>query len=269
MKLRGASTVQLRLPSRIDLLTLPLAPDEEAGYRFYGQYRGATTNVGFLSCHVSALAHGHSPHPPHSHPEEEILMMLAGEGDLILPEMSPGHDKLRIRPGEFVYYPANFSHTLRAASQQPANYLMFKWRGNSMLRSGRLAFRHFDPSKFAAAPQNGSGCHFGLIFEGATRWLSKLHAHITTLAPGAGYEPHVDIHDVAIVVLKGDVEALGRRVGPHGIIYFAAGDPHGMRNSGPEAAQYVVFEFHGATPLWRTLTDLKGWRRRLAQGASH
>jgi quercetin dioxygenase-like cupin family protein len=268
MKFRAARTTEPRLTSRIDLLTLPLAPDEKTGYRFYGQYRGATANVGLLSCHASALASGHSPHPPHSHPEEEILMMLEGEGDLILPELSPGRGTFRLQPGEFVYYPAHFPHTLRAASREPANYLMFKWRDNSMLRNGRLSFGRFDLSEFAAAPDSATGCHFGLVFEGATRWLSKLHAHLTTLAPSAGYEPHVDLHDVAIVVLKGEVETLGRRVGKHGVIYFAAGDPHGMRNPGPEAAQYVAFEFHGVAPLWRTLTDLTRWQRRLARTVS-
>jgi quercetin dioxygenase-like cupin family protein len=221
-----------------------------------------------LSCHVSALAPGSSPHPPHSHPEEEILMMLQGEGDLTLPGLSAHRALLRLRSGEFVYYPAHFPHTLRAVSHEPANYLMFKWRDRSLLRNSRLSFGRFDVAEFAAAPDSVTGCHFGLVFEGATRWLSKLHAHVTTLAPGAGYEPHVDAHDVAIVVLRGEVEALGRRVGRHGIIFFAAGDPHGMRNPGPDAAQYAVFEFHGAAPLWRKLVDLEQWRRRLARNVS-
>jgi mannose-6-phosphate isomerase-like protein (cupin superfamily) len=265
MKFRTAKTTEPRLTSRIDLPELPLAPDEVTGYRFYGQYRGATRNLGLLSCHVSALAPGRSPHPPHSHAEEEILMMLEGEGDLILPALS---GVLRLRAGEFVYYPAHFAHTLRAASLEPANYLMFKWRDSSVLRNGQLSFGRFDPSEFAAAPDSVNGWHFGLVFEGPTQWLSKLHAHFTTLAPGAGYDPHVDVYDAAIVVLRGEIEALGRRVGRHGILLFASGDPHGIRNPGPDAAQYAVFEFHGTTPLWRKLIDLERWRRRLAGIAS-
>ena len=79
---------------------------------------------------------------------------------------------------------------------------------------------------------------------GPTTFLGKLHAHVTTLQPGAGYEPHVDAYDVAILTLSGTVETLGDRVGPDTVIYYAAGEAHGMRNVGSGVARYLVFEFH-------------------------
>ena len=54
---------------------------------------------------------------------------------------------------------------------------------------------------------------------------------------------------MAIVVLEGEVETLGKRVGPHGVIFYAAGEPHGMRNAGNVIARYIVFEFHERTSL--------------------
>ena len=57
--------------------------------------------------------------------------------------------------------------------------------------------------------------------------------------------PHVDNYDVAIVVLEGEVETLGKRVGPYGAIFYAAGIPHSMSNPGQDAAKYIVFEFQG------------------------
>jgi quercetin dioxygenase-like cupin family protein len=254
-----------RLTPRIDPLTLPLDPDEKVGFRLYGQYRGSTNNVEFLSCHVSVLMKGHCPHPPHTHSEEEILIMLAGEADLILPQMpsSDGTRELRLRSGQFVYYPAHFPHTLRAVSAQPANYLMFKWRGTRSIRSGGLAFGHFDTADFVSTRESSTGSNFALVFEEPTTWLGKLNAHVTTLSPGAGYEPHVDEHDVAIVVLQGEVEALGRRVRPHGLIFFAAGEPHGMRNPSGQPAHYVVFEFQRRVPFLRKITDPERWKRKL------
>ena len=67
--------------------------------------------------------------PPHTHAEEEILLMLAGEADLILPQWRSGKGTqgLRLKPDQFVYYPAHFPHTLCAVGPEPANYVMFKW----------------------------------------------------------------------------------------------------------------------------------------------
>jgi hypothetical protein len=83
-----------------------------------------------------------------------------------------------------------------------------------------------------------------VLFEGPTAYLDKLHAHVTDLQVGAGYPAHIDEHDVAIVVFTGTVETLGKTLGPGGTIFYAAGEPHGMRNVGDERARYLVFEFH-------------------------
>ena len=251
--------------SRVDVLNLPLEPDLHTGFRLYGQYSGSTRNVDFLSCHVSVLVNGHCPHAPHRHPEEELLIMLAGEADLILPQRaaSGGAGEVRLRSGEFVYYPAHFPHTLRAVSEKPANYLMFKWRGRRGIHVGKLGFGQFRTTDSFASKENSAGFQAELLFEKPTLWLGTLHAHVTTLAPGAGYEPHVDQHDGAIVVLRGEIEALGRRLRPYGLIYFAAGEPHGMRNPGKESAHYLVFEFHGRVPLWRKIIDLQSWKSKL------
>jgi hypothetical protein len=74
-----------------------------------------------------------------------------------------------------------------------------------------------------------------------------LHCHLTTLEPGAGYEEHVDPYDVAIVLLEGEIQVLGAKAGPQCVVFCAAGEPHGMFNSGESVARYLVFEFHGRT----------------------
>src|SRR5215510_6581025 len=98
----SAKTSRGRLVSRVDSLNLPLEPDHQSGFKLYPQFNGSTDKLDFMSCHVSALVNGHCPHPPHRHPEEELLLMLAGEADLILPRLgsSDGPRELRLKPGQ-------------------------------------------------------------------------------------------------------------------------------------------------------------------------
>jgi quercetin dioxygenase-like cupin family protein len=237
-----------QLTGRIYQLRLPLAPDSENGWKPYSILSGSTADMWRLSCHASALAQGHCPHPPHTHDEEEILLVLAGEVDLILPtaQTADGKERRRLRPGQFVYYPAHFAHTLETVSEDEANYVMFKWHSGKTESASPLVFGQFNFSGHLAEASAENGFRTRLVFEGPTAYLRKLHCHISTLSPQAGYEPHVDAYDVAIIVLEGEVETLGDRVGSHGVIFYPAGEPHGMYNPGKSTAKYIVFEFHGS-----------------------
>ena len=252
-----------RIASRIDPLTLPLEPDTVVGWKAYHQFAGSTDNAAFMSCHVSVLLHNHCPHPPHTHDEEEILLMLRGEADLLLPTLHSGDGKqeLRLKPGQFVYYPAHFPHTLRGASPEPANYLMFKWRARGRAADGQLRFGQFDAVDWSAGTVSRD-FDSQLLVEGPTTCLEKLHAHASKMAPGAGNAPHTHRYETALVVLEGEIETLGGRVRPYGVVYYAGGVPHGIRNASAAPARYVVFEFHGHVPFWRKVADPARWRRR-------
>ncbi|MGH2818596.1 MAG: cupin domain-containing protein [Actinomycetota bacterium] len=235
-----------QLTSRIYPLRLPLTPDNKRGWKPYPIFSGSTADME-ISCHASALTHAQCPHPPHKHKEEELLLLLGGEVDLELPE---GQDLgkgagVRLTPGEFVFYPAGFAHTLTTVSEEPANYLMFKWHAPSTVTQPALPF-----GRFRVFAEDDSDVEDGfqrrVVFEGPTAHLRKFHCHASTLTPGAGYEPHIDAYDVAIIVLEGEVETLGQRVGPCGVIFYRAGEAHGMRNPGEKIAKYLVFEFHGS-----------------------
>jgi quercetin dioxygenase-like cupin family protein len=223
---------------------------------------------------VSVLDPGREPHPPHSHADEEILIVLDGEADLILERStSPGEAQLeprepvmaphRATTGTFAYYPAGFRHTIRNSSSAPVTYLMFKWLAD------RTSEGPFQPHCLlsacdadAAATSSPDGMRQRGLLDGQTPYLRKLHAHVTTLDTGGGYAPHIDAHDVGIVVLQGTVETLGERVGRHGVIFYAGGEPHGMTNVGSDPAKYVVFEFHGRHRRTEAPYDSR-WSRRL------
>ena len=222
--------------------------------------------TGTMSCHASVLAPGKSPHPPHIHDEEELLIPLRGEVELVLPSgeqailpvpsPSDRQDCLsstraeRVAPGAFAYYPSGQYHTIRNPGTEPAAYLMFKWNAARKPTEAALetTIRRFGD---AATTKN--------LLEGPTHALGKLHAHVSVVPPGGGYDPHADPYDVAIVTLSGTIETLGQTVPPMSVVWYAAGDPHGLRNPGAQDARYLVFEFHspGAAlvprrrPMWR------------------
>jgi mannose-6-phosphate isomerase-like protein (cupin superfamily) len=262
------------LPSSVRTIDVPLAPDAVAGWKPYPLFDGSTLSAQTFSCHASVLIHDEIPHPPHTHGEEEILFLLQGEIEVILPHLKgPGTKRKRLLPGDFVYYPAGFAHTLQTISKEPANYMMLKWKADPVAAAeSKLPFGQFSMQQNQIAKE---GFYCTELVSGATSCLAKLQCHQSTVSPGTGYEPHVDAYDVVILVLEGEIETLNQRVGPHTVIFYPAGEPHGLTNPGNVMAKYVVFEFHPALgpisseplinppSLFTKLKDSKRWKRRV------
>jgi mannose-6-phosphate isomerase-like protein (cupin superfamily) len=208
--------------------------------------KGRAASVGSLGVHYSLLQPGHSPHPPHAHVEEEILIVIEGEADVILPESEddPAPVIQQLKPGDFTYYPAYRWHTIRNASAKPIVYLMLKWRGTPLGLT-----QHVPPGVFLdegnRVSDGGKPFQIKLVFEGATHFLTKLHAHRSVLLPGGGYEPHADPYDVMIVLIEGSVRTMDRTMTAPAFFYHPAGSLHGIRNVGHGPAGYLVVEMHG------------------------
>jgi quercetin dioxygenase-like cupin family protein len=244
-----------RLRSQVHALALPLPHDPATGWRPHHLFRGSARSARTLACHVSVLEPGHTPHPPHRHADEELLTVLDGEAELVLPDGTH-----RLERGALAYYPSGFAHTIRNVSDRPVTYLLLKW--NALPLGPRPLGHAIVPLTSPATPDAIAMAH---VLEGPTRRLGALRIHTTALAPGAGYAPHADPYDVALLVLDGQVETLGRTLGPNAVVLYAAGEPHGMRNTGGEPARYLVVELHprGArTALRQTRARLGALRRR-------
>lgn len=233
-------------------LEFPLAEDRKTGWKPYKIFHGATPNTQCMSAHVSVLSPGFSPHPPHAHVEEEILVVLDGEAEILIGD-SPDPETARVErvpAGAFSYYPAYQHHTIRNAGARPVTYLMFKWRGApaEIERQAKAGILRFSNILMAPGPMPAKGYRTEKFFEHPTGYLRRLQAHVTAMEKGAGYAPHADAHDVAIIVLSGRVAAAGTTLGPNGVFYFPAGEMHGMECIGDGPARYLVFEFHSPAP---------------------
>ncbi len=241
--LGGNGATQLR--TLIRPINLPLELKSDTGWSFHEQFRGMTSNVSDMECHVSVLAPGKTPHPPHQHAEEEVLIVLNGEATLRVDESGTIQPKTA-PAGSLIYYPCMHAHTITNLTSSPLTYLMFKWTADdAQTAKAPVPMTFFNGDTIRGSSTGEQSFKMKLLFEGPTTHLTKLHSHVSVLQPGGGYDAHVDAHDVAIVVLEGSIQTLGQTVQPHGVIYYAAGEAHGMRCVGDAPARYLVLEFHG------------------------
>jgi quercetin dioxygenase-like cupin family protein len=70
----------------------------------------------------TTLQAGQEPHPPHSHPEAEILIVTEGSG-----EVSLRGKAAPIGPGGLLYAAPNDLHGIRNSGSVPLKYCVFRW----------------------------------------------------------------------------------------------------------------------------------------------
>ena len=75
-----------------------------------------------LECHITTVNPGEEPHPPHQHPEEELVLIKEGTLDI----MQNGERK-RVGPGSVVFNSSNELHGFKNVGDTPATYFVVKW----------------------------------------------------------------------------------------------------------------------------------------------
>ena len=235
----------MKLASNVYNLKTPLSLSKNEVFKAFTIFRGITGGLLEISCHISALAKDHIPHDLHDHDEEEIVLLLSGSANLIHQSSNDlvENGNIDLKEGQFVYYPAHFSHTLKTTSDIPAKILALKWKTNLKNKKSGLNFSYFNiPDNLDN--QKNKKFLIKTLFEGPTLYLQKLHCHTSVINPGGRFETHRDIYDVITIILEGEVETLGKKATPHDVIFYAIGKPHGIYNRGDDIAREVVFEFH-------------------------
>jgi quercetin dioxygenase-like cupin family protein len=85
--------------------------------------RSPTATLDELEIHVTTLDPGKSPHPPHRHPNEELVIVRQGTVEVLI----DGAWK-RIGPGSVAFFASNQLHGLRNVGNEPAVYHVINWR---------------------------------------------------------------------------------------------------------------------------------------------
>ena len=96
----------------------------------YGSVRSffssPTATLQNLELHVTKLNPGQSPHAPHRHPNEELIIL--GQGTV--ETLSNGEWK-RLGPGSVIFNASNQLHGLKNVGSEPAVYHVINWKSST------------------------------------------------------------------------------------------------------------------------------------------
>ena len=84
--------------------------------------RDRTPTLDELEIHISTLKPGQSPHAPHQHQHEELLILKEGTLDTFQSGVTR-----RVGPGGIIFQASNELHNVTNVGQTPATYFVIGW----------------------------------------------------------------------------------------------------------------------------------------------
>ena len=95
--------------------------------------RAPTATLDELECHVTTLNPGEMAHPPHQHPDEELIIIKEGTVESLV----NGELKV-VGPGSVIFQAANQMHSIKNVGDTPATYHVIKWNSPGMLKKKKM-----------------------------------------------------------------------------------------------------------------------------------
>lgn len=86
-------------------------------------FRSPTATLDELELHVTTLNPGVSSHPPHRHPNEELVIIKEGTVEAMV-----GGELKKAGPGSVIFNASNELHSLKNIGTTPATYHVINWR---------------------------------------------------------------------------------------------------------------------------------------------
>ena len=85
-------------------------------------FEGSTDQLKSITAGSLRLKAGATPHPPHTHPEEEFMVITEGSG-----EVSIAGQVTRVGPGSMMYCAGNKLHGIVNTGKSPLLFYFYKW----------------------------------------------------------------------------------------------------------------------------------------------
>lgn len=100
---------------------LPMAKTEKGGRREF--FNKPTSQLQKFEMHTTALNPGLDSHAPHTHKEEEIILILRGNVTMHI-----GDNFYKAAPGDVVFLSSMIPHALKNTGGEQCEYFAFQWR---------------------------------------------------------------------------------------------------------------------------------------------
>ena len=91
------------------------------GARAYVHFNGPTEQLAALASGFVTLDPGAQPHPPHRHPEEEIMIVGEGTGEFFLDGVAT-----QVKTGDMVFAEANVLHGVKNTGETRMTFYFIK-----------------------------------------------------------------------------------------------------------------------------------------------
>ena len=215
-----------------------------------------TATLERFECHISTLNPSKMSHPPHTHPQEELIILTDGTLDV-----NANGRMQRVGPGSLFFFRSNNPHNVQNNGEKPATYFVFNFATaatrtppaiGAPTPEGQLGSTVVDWASLPVkATKTGERRE---VVNLPTATLANFECHVTTLNPGeAPRAPHRHPDEELILVKEGTVDVTinghTQQAGPGSIVFFGSNDEHGLKNAGATAATYyVVRVVTAATP---------------------
>jgi uncharacterized cupin superfamily protein len=120
------SSQTARMGSKIfDWNSFKAEPNKTGAVRHVVQEPTATLDE--LEIHITTLNPGETPHPPHQHPAEELVIIKEGTVESLV-----NGEMRRVGPGSIIFQGSNQMHSLRNVGTTPATYHVIQWKSPGM-----------------------------------------------------------------------------------------------------------------------------------------
>ena len=121
----GAAATPIMGSAAFEWNDIPVKQDGARSVRSF--FSAPTATLDQLEVHVSTLPPGQYSHPPHQHPNEELVIVKEGTVEVLVDGQTQ-----RVGPGSVVFNASNHLHSLKNVGTGPAVYHVINWkpRGN-------------------------------------------------------------------------------------------------------------------------------------------
>lgn len=104
-----------------DWNAIPAKPSSSGSVRSF--FRARTTTLDELEVHATTLNPGQIPHPPHRHPNEELIVLEQGTLETLTNDVWK-----RVGSGSVIFNASNQLHGLKNVGAEPAIYHVINWK---------------------------------------------------------------------------------------------------------------------------------------------